>query len=203
MKKEHYRGILVAVCDGVYRPAEDSFLLVDGVLDFLPEGNGKTFLEMGVGAGMASVAAFLKGYEVFISDVNPNAVKCALENIKRAGGDANIILPEEFFNSSGATFDVIAFNPPYLPGNEEIPIFEKLAVEGGGNDGTGVIRLFLSSLPYHMKDDSVVLIVISSMNRPERLMEAYPNLSFHLLKSTDMGWERLYLYLVKPLGEGV
>lgn len=197
MQRDRYRGVEVILCPGVYPPAEDTYLLVDGVMDHLSPGGGKSFLEVGSGTGMASVAAGGRGYMVHFCDVNPLAVKCTSMNLKRAGIKGEEVRAEDFFEGKAGPYDAVAFNPPYLPGRVEGEEWERLALEGGGPRGRGIIERFLKALPRHLKEDSVALLIISSLNSPREIIRAFPGLSFEVLKELTMGLETLYLFKVE------
>ncbi|MCD6111531.1 MAG: methyltransferase [Thermoplasmata archaeon] len=201
MLRDFYRGVEVLLCPGVYHPAEDTYLLVDGVMDHLPPGEGRSFLEVGSGTGMVTVAAALRGYSVHFCDLNPRAVLCTRENLRRAGLEGEEIDPEEFFEGEGGAYDVIVFNPPYLPGRVEGEEWERLALEGGGPRGRGVIERFLRALPGQMGRSSVALLILSSLNSPSEIKEAHPELSFEILKNLTMGLETLYLVEIRAVGE--
>lgn len=74
---------------------------------------GKTFLDVGCGSGLFSLAAHRLGAEVFSFDFDPNSVNCALELRRRYGSDAlawkieeGSALDTEYMASLGQ-FDVV------------------------------------------------------------------------------------------------
>ena len=103
--------------DSVYEPAEDSFLLADaGLKEAKP---GMHVLEVGAGSGFISAVllTYLKDIFLVATEINPHAARCAKENgieVIRTdlfGG----LKPEK----PESRFDLILFNPPYLPTSKE------------------------------------------------------------------------------------
>ncbi len=154
----------ISVREGVYPPAEDSWLLQRAALRF---ARGR-FLDLGCGTGIIGVTAALlpRVSQVVFTDVNPAALECARENAA-----ANGVVPKSVFLRSnlfsrlrGELFDVIAFNPPYLPTARG----EKLrgSINGafdGGATGRRVTDRFIKAASSRLKDGGVLLLVSSSL----------------------------------------
>jgi len=89
-----------------YQPAEDSFLLVREIKE---KAKGKSVLDMGTGFGILADTAIKAGASsVLAADVNESSVRyCLAKGI-------NAIQSDLFSNIQGK-FDLIFFNPPYLP----------------------------------------------------------------------------------------
>jgi release factor glutamine methyltransferase len=153
-----YRNAYVNIEKDVYEPAEDSFLLADVAIDRISDG--MHVLEMGVGSGFVSaVVAANKNVEPIGCDINPDALECAYKNgipVFRSNLFAGL--------RKKAYFDVILFNPPYLPTSED----EKL--EGwlnyafdGGVEGRDTIATFFAEVSDYLKPEGSVLLFISSL----------------------------------------
>ncbi len=110
--------LVINLGDEVYKPAEDSMLLLEAI----DIGIGEKLLEIGTGSGIIALHAAKKAI-VVATDVNPEATKVTRLNAIFNGLHVDVICCYMFEGLRGK-FDVIAFNPPYL--NEEI-----------GNDWTG------------------------------------------------------------------
>ncbi|MFB6115299.1 MAG: HemK2/MTQ2 family protein methyltransferase [Candidatus Nanohalobium sp.] len=101
----------------VYKPAEDTYLVIDYLEGLKLEG--KKFLDMGTGNGQIALKAADKGAEVTAADKNPEALKHAKEKAAEKGLQDKISFVEsDLFEDIEGKYDVIVFNPPYLPGKE-------------------------------------------------------------------------------------
>ncbi|MDD5111936.1 MAG: methyltransferase, partial [Candidatus Altiarchaeota archaeon] len=111
----HYKNLKLELSKDVYEPAEDSFLLADAIV----VNAGERVLDMGTGTGILALLASANASRVLGIDINPSAVTLAQKNAKQ-----NNITNAEFrfgdlFSGVDGKFDVIIFNPPYLPLEEE------------------------------------------------------------------------------------
>jgi len=152
-----YRNREFLVLPGVYEPAEDTFLLAD----HLRVREGERVLELGTGCGILAVLAAEQGGRVVATDVSEAALRCAWLNAWRHGvGDRVEFRRGELFSPVvSSTFDLILFNPPYLPeeGRED-PRWS------GGRSGRRVLDPFLSELPFHLSPNGRALFVQSSLS---------------------------------------
>ena len=110
-------------------------VLVENML--IPE-TGR-FLDIGCGIGVVGIMAALEAPEldVYLSDVNPRAVKLSRLNVQRHGLDNCSVFEGDLYESlGGMVFDVIVSNPPVSAGMYKVvyPMvsgaYERL-VEGG------------------------------------------------------------------------
>lgn len=105
---------------------------------------GSRLLDMGTGA-FASIGLSLwrrTGCEVVSTDIHPDIVRQAQENVARNGAP-NRVLQARFFDGVEGAFDCITFNIPYVP-------TRLLSSPGdfqsdGGPEGTSVIEAFLDA----------------------------------------------------------
>ena len=81
VKKVFFADFVFHVWENVYEPAEDSFLFAENLI----VKEGEKVLDMGTGCGILSIIAARKASEVVAVDINPYAVKCAMENAKLNG----------------------------------------------------------------------------------------------------------------------
>lgn len=156
-----YRSRTVRLIPNVYEPAEDSELMVDALLGTIQEG--ERVLEIGCGSGIVSVFAMEHSQQVVGVDLNPHAVQCARMN----GVD---VIRTDLFAGIKGTFDLIMFNPPYLPtsADEVLGGLDDLMVSGG-HDGRKTIERFLACLGEHLSPNGRVLLLVSSLTGIEEV----------------------------------
>ena len=167
----------------VYEPAEDSILLLKNLVDV----KNKEVLEIGVGTGLISIACAKRGAKRVVGvDINPYAVELAKENAKL--NNANITFFEsDLFENVEGEFDVIIFNPPYLPTSEDDKIDSYLnhAFDGGEN-GREILDRFIDNLPNYLKKGGVAQILQSSLTGEELTINKLKSLGFKVEKVASL-----------------
>lgn len=169
----------------VYEPAEDTEL----ILEYLEELDleGKKLLEIGTGSGAIAVKAAELGAKVTATDINPEA----LEHAKERAEDLEIEFVEsDLFENVEGEFDFIVFNPPYLPGEEDIGDEE---IWRGGEKGVEITRDFLDAAGEHLEQGGAIIFVASSLAELDEL-----NLEdFSRVSEKKLWFEGLYLFRSK------
>lgn len=149
----------------VYEPAEDSRLLASAALG----GVGRTDLVLDVGTGSGYVGARIheeRGARVVGSDVNPIACRRARERGIEAVC-ADLVAP---FRADA--FDVVTFNPPYLPADAGAGWDDWFEVAiTGGETGREVIEAFLDGVGRVLAPDGAVYLLVSSVTGVEEVVE--------------------------------
>lgn len=144
----------------VYEPAEDSYLLAETAIEHI---DGGSVLEVGVGTGyVAERVANETEANVVGSDLASEACSRAREaGIETVRAD----LTRPFAADS---FDVILFNPPYLPTPPELEWDDPLEYAlSGGPDGREVIRPFLADVGRVLRADGRIYLLVSSLTGVE------------------------------------
>ncbi len=189
------RSLTLDVFPGVYPPAEDTFLLADVVEDLGRVGflRGKRFLDMGCGTGYIGIEAARWGAHVFFADVNPEAVRNALHNAGKNGISAEGVVSDLFENVRGV-FDVIAFNPPYVPVEGEDPSWS------GGKGGVDVVLRFVRDVPNHLSPDGFFLLLLSSLGDYRRVLQEMESQGFcvRVLARRRLFFEELFVVEGRP-----
>ena len=172
--------------DLVYQPAEDSRLLGEATREFVDEGD--VVLDVGTGSGWVASVAAEEGAEVVGADLNPHAYREARDRgIQTVRGN----LVEPFRNDA---FDVVLFNPPYLPTEPEDEGDDWLETAlSGGESGRAVVDPFLDTVRRVLAPDGEVLLLVSSLTGLDEVTDraAENGLAAEEVDSEKFPFERL------------
>lgn len=171
-----HEGVFYATHRDVYEPSDDSFLLARVVKEHAAPG--VRVLEVGCGTGLVGLTAAKQGAEVTLTDANPFAVELARHNAKENEVRVEVVETDLLEGLTGP-FDVVCFNPPYLPTAEDDVVEGPLNLAfDGGLDGNQVVLRFVEQLGALPQRPAVVLVVHSSLSDPAPLMEAMESLGY-------------------------
>ncbi|MGP6207747.1 HemK2/MTQ2 family protein methyltransferase [Cuniculiplasma sp. SKW3] len=184
--------VYLEICEGVYEPSEDTFLLAKTV-----KASGRN-IEIGSGSGFISIYLAKIGYEIECTDINEKAVECIIRNQKRNGVKFPCKRSDLFSDISGI-YDTIIFNPPYLPTSDRINGSEQW---DGGDDGFHVIRKFLLESEKHLSENGSIFIILSSLTNIDMLMSEFEKYSFtfKVMGEEHFFFETIYSYELKRSG---
>jgi release factor glutamine methyltransferase len=137
----------------VYEPTEDSFLLKKKIKKYV---QGKNVLDMGCGGGVLSVEAKKCGARKVLGvDINSECGKY----LEKLGIN---FLESDLFKKVEGKFDIILFNPPYLP-EDEREDFESRVITTGGKNGDELVLRFLNDVGNYLEKDGKILLLVSSL----------------------------------------
>ena len=181
--------------EGVYEPREDSFLLAEVVER---EAFGDV-LDMGTGSGIQALVAAKNAKRVVGVDVNGKAVEVARKNAERNHINNVEFFRSDLFENVSGKFDLIIFNPPYLP--EEVGMYEGSEQWAGGKSGREVIERFANKVKNYLKDGGKILIVISSLTGLEEVKKIFAERGFSVkvVREQKIPWETLYVLKMEKL----
>ncbi|MDI6884414.1 MAG: MoaD family protein [Hadesarchaea archaeon] len=194
VKIASYNGEDFRIEPDVYEPAEDTFLLAEN----LDVRRGERTLELGTGCGILAILAAKAGARVTATDINPAALECARANVA-AHGVADRIgfrLGDLFEPVAGKRFNLVIFNPPYLPIPDQDSIGTPLDLAWeAGPDGRAVINRFLNELPEHLAPSSRALFVQSSLADVEKTIRALEakGMRAEIVARRKLSFEELFL----------
>jgi len=166
----------------IYEAREDSFLLMKHIKDY---AKGE-ILDIGTGSGILAKEASNYG-NVLAVDIDQDA----LDLVKKLGIRTK---KSDLFSNVKESFDLIIFNPPYLPEDQEEDEDSKKITTGGKN-GYELIERFFSQVKKYLKKDGKILIVFSSLTGDVfKIMEKY-GFKFKILEKEKLFFEELYACL--------
>jgi release factor glutamine methyltransferase len=148
----------------VYQPDADTYLLLEAAKKEVKPGD--RVLEVGTGSGLIShELANLAG--IVATDINPHAVFCA----RKAGID---VVRTDLTCGIKGVFDLILFNPPYLPTQPEERMYDWLEYAlDGGESGRAVIERFALTVGEVLAPGGRILLLVSSLTGLPEVQELF------------------------------
>jgi len=148
----------------VYSPEADTLLLLAAARAEARQGD--RVLEVGTGSGLIA-QEIARITRVVTTEINPHAAICA----RRAGVD---VILTDLVSGVRGEFDLVIFNPPYLPTRPEERINDWLeyALDGGRN-GRAVIERFAREIGDVLAPGGRILLLISSLTGPSDVQDLF------------------------------
>lgn len=176
----------------IYFPREDSFFLTQIIEKQVPKLLSKnlnlTFLEIGSGSGIQLKAALksrVKKQNIFSCDINSLSVR----RCKSLG--FNCIHSDLLENIKGK-YNVIVFNPPYLPEEFLEPESSKVSTTGG-KEGSEIINKFLKQAKSHLNKNGKILLLTSSHTKDVDFLDYAKK----IVAKRKLFFEELYVWELK------
>ncbi|MFX1488692.1 MAG: HemK2/MTQ2 family protein methyltransferase [Promethearchaeota archaeon] len=191
--------------EAVYYPSDDSYLIIDhfrnniddNYFDGIQLENIEKILDLGTGTGI--IAIFLQmiksqnhkfNPQIFASDILEESIKCAKNNeqLNNKNGQIQFLLSDlfkSFPENLKSTFNIIIFNPPYLP-SSEISNVKKVKEKkdlgwDGGLLGFELIIRFLHDAKYflNLEKEHYVYFISSSRTPLDALNKEIRDLGYY------------------------
>jgi len=176
----------------IYEPEEDSYLLSEVLkeetLELIKTNKNLKFLEMGCGSGINLQIALklgIKKENIFGVDINKDAVNYC----KKIGFNS---VQSNLFSRIKGKFDLIIFNPPYLPENKDEDKESQL-VTTGGKSGSELINKFLKQSKNYIKNNGEILLVTSSLTKGIK----WDNFKKKKLATKKLFFEEIYVWKIR------
>ncbi|MCX6710164.1 MAG: methyltransferase [Candidatus Woesearchaeota archaeon] len=181
----------------VYEPREDSCLIRKHIRK-LSKG---AVLDMGTGSGILALEASKskRAGKVYAVDLNRKAIAFALKNSK--GKRIEFLYSDLFscFKKKKILFDLIIFNPPYLPEdeNEQDDLLKKALC--GGKKGFETIERFMVEAGDYLKNSGKILLLFSSLTGKEKVEEIISDnlFVFRKIDEQSFDFESIFVYLIE------
>ena len=166
-------GLRIAVDPGIFVPRNRTEFLVRQAAALTRPGSVVVDLCCGSGALGAVLAAMQERIELYASDIDPAAVRCALRNVTAAGGyvyEGDLYEPLPVILQDH--IDVLVANVPYVPTEAigllppEARIHEARVALDGGTDGLDIQRRVAAEAPLWLAPGGHLLIETSEQQAP-------------------------------------
>uniref|UniRef100_A0A8C9LI39 Methyltransferase small domain-containing protein n=1 Tax=Piliocolobus tephrosceles TaxID=591936 RepID=A0A8C9LI39_9PRIM len=196
----------------VYLPSSDTFTFIDALeneIDNIPS-DVNMVLEMGTGSGYLILSLYEllkrknKNVDIFYCvDINKSACNC-VKNVLRKNNILNVeIINNDLFNNirKCEQFDLIVFNPPYVPTEQdEMNTTNIVASYAGGKYGREIIFKFLLNVYAYLNKSGVIYILLEKNNKPHEIMNhthITEKFLCSLLKKKKTLNETIFIYKLK------
>ena len=171
----------------IYQPAEDSYFLSKVIKKHVKDKNIKV-LDVGSGSGIQSQTLINLGVNpnnITLTDINPNAVNHLKKNFPKSK-----IIKTDLFSKVKGKFDLVVFNPPYLPKNK----FDKEKDTSGGKKGDETILRFLKQLKKHLRKNGKCLLLTSSLTPMSRIEKEFRSYKVNKIAGEKLFYEDLAVW---------
>ena len=176
----------------IYQPAEDSYLLSKEIKKFLKKQKNKTLsiLDMGSGTGIQAQTCKDLGFtNIITADINPEAIK----HLKKNGFNT---IQSNLFSNIKDKFDLIIFNPPYLPEDKREPKDSRINTTAG-KKGYEIMIKFLEQAREFLTNNGTILLLFSSLSKPKIILNKAKEIgyNFKILNKQNLPFfEELFVY---------
>ncbi|MGW5385072.1 methyltransferase [Nocardia sp. NPDC003963] len=176
---------------GVFSPVRGEYVdLVAAAPLPAPAADGtgrRTAFDLGTGTGVLAAVLARRGIDrIVATDINPRALVCARDNVRRLGFAGQIDVRGPGLYPDGRA-DLVVCNPPWLPARPTS------AVEQGVYDpGSSMLHDFLNGLPAHLVPGGEGWLVLSDLaehlglRTRADLLTAVEKAGLHVLDRTDI-----------------
>lgn len=173
----------------IYEPAEDSYFL-SKILKKVVKDKKAKILEIGVGSGIQAQTLINIGIpqkNLTLVDIN----KKAISHLKKKFPEAKVIF-SNLFEKIKSKFDLIIFNPPYLPKNKDEPKPSQVSTTGG-KTGSEIINRFLRDSKNYLRKDGKIILLNSNLTKGINWL----NYEKNILGKKKIFFEELFVWELK------
>lgn len=165
---KEFMGLDFAVTEGVLIPRPETELLVETIMDMLPENAKIIDLCTGSGVIAVSLACYLYDATVFATDISAVVCDTAEKNAQRLGvGHRVTVLRGDLFEPlpEGIKADAVISNPPYIKSSDMESLMPEVSYEprealDGGESGIEFYNRIIEGAVYYLKDNGILALEI-------------------------------------------
>jgi release factor glutamine methyltransferase len=165
-----FAGLRIAIEPGVFVPRRRTELVLRQALLLAPPQPVVVELCCGSGALSLAVASTLRYNELYLTDIDPAAVRCARRNLAQLQASAGVLqgdLYEPLPPSLAGRVDLLLANPPYVPTGSiglmppEARLYEPQIALDGGSDGLDMLRRIAAGASHWLAPEGRLLVETS------------------------------------------
>jgi release factor glutamine methyltransferase len=146
----------------IYQPAEDSYLMSRILKECLPEllkqNPDLKFLEIGAGSGIHLETAYNTG----VKKENISSVDIDSSSVNHCNVLGFNCIHSDLFSNVEGKFNLIIFNPPYLPQDKREPKDSQTQTTGG-EKGNEIILRFLKNAKNYLEKNGRIFLITSNL----------------------------------------
>jgi len=161
---EIIKDLDIEVFDGVYKPSDDTYLL----LGMITLDGDESVLEIGSGTGIISIHCQIQGADTLSVDIDEKALDNTELNAENNNIHLSVKKSDLFSRITKDDWDVIIFNPPYLP---EEKLTSKDRRWDGGKKGDEIIIDFLEKADGYLSEDGELYFCYSSLAPEDKIKD--------------------------------
>jgi release factor glutamine methyltransferase len=180
----------------VYFPREDSFIMLEELLKVIKKYKPRYVLDVGTGSGILALEA-AKYCFVDAVDIDKESLSYVKEKIEREGTKNIRVFYSDLFSNVKRKYNLIVFNPPYLPYNDANEEFNKEIFYK-----ENIIKKFLEDAKKFLNRKGKILFCFSSFSNKKEIDKILRELGYRfvLLRKEKFFFEDFFVYLAWAKG---
>ena len=175
----------------IYEPSDDTYLLIDALKNF----HDLIALEIGVGNGLVTQELAMANDFIVGIDIDAKAIDFTNQRIKKMHltNRVDLLLGDSVSMFNNQFFDLVVFNPPYLPHDTYTDLSND-----GGIYGVEKTLYWLNLSLNIIKSDGRVIFLVSDLSNPfyildDLQLDKLSSVKLKILSKTKLFFETLYV----------
>ena len=181
--EKEFMGLCFKLNKATLIPRPDTECLVEKVIELSLKTPKILDLCTGSGCIGISLAKFIDGADVLLTDISEDALEIAKKNASQNGADCKTQKLDILNDEIEGQFDIITANPPYIESdvckNLEVNKFEPTLALDGGKDGLTFYKVIAKKAFKALKDGGFLALEIgyNQAESVKELLTEYENIS--------------------------